>query len=136
MKGDRYWKANGRGTRPKNPDAKTPPWKLSQQRRWRVANPLRYMLNMCRSRAKMRGIYFSLTLADLGEPPEFCPVLGMRLKYFGESTRNSPDAASIDRIVNTEGYIPGNVVIVSRRANELKRDATPQELRALADFYS
>lgn len=136
MKGDSYWKRNGRGTRPKDPNAKTPPWKLSQQRRWRTENPLRYMVNMCRSRAKMRGIEFRITVADLGEPPEFCPVLGMRLKYFGESTKGGPDSASIDRIVNSEGYVPGNVMIISRRANELKRDATPEELRRLADFYS
>ena len=134
-----YWRNTGRGVRRRKPNAKTPVPKLSQQRRWRIKNPLRYMVNMARCRAKAKGIPFTITAADLGEPPEFCPVLGLKLRYFGDSVRDGPEAAntaSIDRIVNTEGYVPGNVMIISRRANELKRDATPAELRKLADFYN
>jgi hypothetical protein len=31
--------------------------------------------------------------------------------------------------------VPGNVIVVSFRANELRRNAKTAELRALADFY-
>jgi cupin superfamily acireductone dioxygenase involved in methionine salvage len=44
-------------------------------------------------------------------------------------------APSIDRIDNTRGYIKDNIIIVSRRANILKKDATIDELRKLANYY-
>lgn len=66
--------------------------------------------------------------------PEFCPVLGLRLQHgSGKATDASP---SLDRIDNTKGYVQGNVMVVSNRANLLKRDATPDELQRLAAFYA
>jgi len=50
----------------------------------------------------------------------------------GGNNNNSP---SLDRIDNTKGYTPDNVVVVSNRANSIKRDATPDELMAVAKFY-
>ena len=47
-------------------------------------------------------------------------------------TDNSP---SLDRIVPELGYIPSNVVVISYKANAIKRNATPQEIRRVADFY-
>jgi hypothetical protein len=41
-----------------------------------------------------------------------------------------------DIIDNSQGYIPGNVILISRRANRLKGDATPDELQKLAKFYN
>lgn len=66
--------------------------------------------------------------------PEVCPVLGIPLHREDKSTwMNAP---SIDRIKNTEGYTKENIIIVSRRANILKRDATIDELILIAQFYS
>ena len=45
------------------------------------------------------------------------------------------DSASIDRIHNHLGYIPGNVHWVSYRANRIKADATVEELQKIADYY-
>ena len=44
-------------------------------------------------------------------------------------------APSIDRIDNTRGYVKDNIIIVSRRANILKKDATINELIKLANYY-
>jgi hypothetical protein len=49
--------------------------------------------------------------------------------------RGDPGSYSLDRRNNDLGYVPGNVVVVSLRANQLKNDATVTELRQLADFY-
>jgi hypothetical protein len=43
---------------------------------------------------------------------------------------------SIDRIIPSLGYVRGNVVIVSMRANRIKTDATDAELRRVAKFYT
>jgi hypothetical protein len=118
-----------------NPDRISTVARLAKQREWRINHPLNYLLSLARCRAKATGIPFNLTVADLGRPPVLCPVLGLTLKYFGQSKKNAPDNATLDRIDNALGYVVGNVIIVSSRANELKRDATPDELRRLADFY-
>ena len=85
-------------------------------------------------RAKKRGLEVNITLEDI-IIPEFCPVFGIRLaRNVGQKTggRASP---SLDRIDNTRGYVRGNVIVVSLRANRLKNDATVEELQKIVDFY-
>ena len=40
-------------------------------------------------------------------------------------------APTIDRIDNAVGYVPGNVRIISQRANVLKSNGTDKELEAI-----
>jgi hypothetical protein len=54
----------------------------------------------------------------------------------GQSMAARDSRASLDRIDNTKGYVPGNVVVVSYRANRIKSDATAQELLRIARFYA
>jgi hypothetical protein len=83
--------------------------------------------------ARKRAI--ALGLPFLIEPehiviPERCPVLGFPLTTDGpRDTR-----ASLDRIVPSLGYVPGNVRVISFRANRIKSDATPDELRAVLAY--
>lgn len=88
-----------------------------------------------RNNALQKGIEFSLTISDLYPLPTTCPVLGIPLSYEGNKGA-SDDAMSIDRIDPSEGYVQGNIVLVSQRANRIKNDATPAELRKIADFYA
>ena len=49
--------------------------------------------------------------------PSHCPVFGMPLEIGqGVPTDNSP---SLDKIIPALGYIPGNVLVVSNKANIL-----------------
>jgi hypothetical protein len=41
---------------------------------------------------------------------------------------------TLDRINNDEGYIRGNVAIISFRANRIKSDASADELQAIANY--
>lgn len=87
------------------------------------------MLKAARHRAKVKGIEFSITVSDI-KIPAICPVLGMKLK--ARSARGPIDCSpSLDRIDSSKGYVPGNVAVISFRANALKRDATLDELKKL-----
>ena len=112
--------------------------KTEASRLWKINNPekaqtwygqwrgtSRYLLGKAKSRAKALGLDFSITLQDI-PVPVFCPVLGIPL-FPGEKhiTNNSP---TVDRIRLTQGYIPGNVRVISYRANRIKNDATIQEI--------
>lgn len=96
------------------------------------ADPERYLLAQAKHRAKRRGLRFSLTPDDI-IIPSHCPVLGIPLKASSRSF--DPNSPSLDRVNNAKGYVKGNVLVISNRANMLKKDATPAELRKLADFY-
>lgn len=85
-----------------------------------------------RVRARHRGLDFDIDETDL-VLPKVCPVFGIPLILgVGKQSANSP---SVDRVDNAKGYVKGNVVVISLRANSMKRAATIAELRALADFY-
>ena len=99
--------------------------------RYRLENPVGRLLSAAKSRAKRDNIRFELKPIDVSIP-EFCPVLGIRITI-GGSRHSSP---SIDRIENSKGYIRGNVIVISDRANRLKGDATLLELQRIADFYT
>jgi|ERR1035437_358752 hypothetical protein len=113
---------------------------IASYRRWeQKKGPLGLLLHQIRRGAKARGLEFSITEADFPVLPTHCPVLGIELSYVGASGIN-PRAiskmvrASIDRKDNSKGYVPGNVFIISFRANQLKSDGTAVELRALANW--
>lgn len=79
---------------------------------------------------------FELTADDI-KIPAVCPILGIELKFGqknGESERGT--SPSIDRIDNSKGYTKSNIVVISNRANCIKRDATLLELQKIADFYT
>lgn len=83
-----------------------------------------------RHRAKNRGLEMNVDETDLAVP-EFCPVLGIRIVPGSEHEHERP---SVDRFDNTKGYTKGNVRVISNRANSLKRDATLDEIEAVARY--
>ena len=92
----------------------------------------RSMWHNAKRRAKVLKLPFDLAVEDI-KIPSACPVLGITLRM----AEGSPDEASptLDKVVPAKGYVRGNIVVVSKRANRLKNDATISELKALAKFY-
>ena len=91
--------------------------------------------------AKQRANRFkhecTITLDDF-EIPAACPVLGIPLwsnvgggAIGGSNNWNAP---TLDRIDNNKGYVPGNVCVISRKANTLKGNGTAAELAAVAAY--
>lgn len=96
---------------------------------------IHFLLRDANKRASKSGLPCGVTLAELGVLPTVCPVFGILLDYsYGRSGRHADNAASLDRIVPSLGYVAGNVCVISWRANRIKHNATPEELQALADY--
>lgn len=100
---------------------------------WQKANRERSVAGAARQRARKRGIPFSITPADV-VIPEKCPALGLVLKTYigGPEGGAKPDSASLDRRVPELGYVPGNVQVISAKANQMKSNASPDELWSFA----
>ena len=83
------------------------------------------LLVEAKHRAKKRELPFSISLEDV-VIPEVCPVLGIRLeKGKGKCHPGSP---TLDRLVPEKGYVPGNISVISLKANNIKSDGTIGDL--------
>jgi hypothetical protein len=83
------------------------------------------MLNNSKQRAKNSGLEHTLMLENI-VIPDYCPVLGIKLET--GDRKNHMNAPSIDRLDNSKGYVYDNIIIMSTKANMLKKDATLDEL--------
>jgi hypothetical protein len=100
---------------------------------WLPEEGIAFLLHAARSRCAAKGMEFAITIDDLKPIPTVCPILGIRLIYGGRMRGYACRAsASIDRMDNSRGYVPGNVRIISWRANKLRSDGTLKELVAIA----
>lgn len=99
-----------------------PEEKLNKNLDWKLRNPNKFLYNSCKQRAKKLNIEFKITADDI-KVPEFCPILNRKLEF---GTQYSP---SVDRIDNSKGYVPNNIIVISQLANRMKNSATEQELR-------
>jgi hypothetical protein len=93
-------------------------------------------LNTTKSKAVSKGIPFDLDtdyILSIYPKDNKCPVLGIELAFGNEDGRNN--SPSIDRIIPALGYIKGNVIIVSLKANRIKSNASPEEIIKVGEFY-
>ena len=110
------------------------PTKAETDARWRARNPLALLVKSARRRALRQQVPFDLDPARLSIPP-VCPVLGIPL-YRNVGGRTQHDSSpTLDRLKPELGYVHGNVVVVSERANRIRSNATPDELRKIATYY-
>lgn len=87
---------------------------LRRDRRRR--RPAHELWDRARKRALRLSLAFNLPQDAIVIPPA-CPVLGLPLKAGGKRSEQSP---SLDRIRPQDGYVVGNIRVVSDRANRLK----------------
>jgi hypothetical protein len=101
-------------------------------------NTFKRQFECLRQKCKSKNLPFTINFNDL-ERPEYCPVFGTKLNYGcstgidGKQTRD-PNKASIDKLIPELGYIPGNVFIISLRANKLKSNMTMEELKKILKY--
>lgn len=97
-----------------------------RQRRRR--DPVAALLERARERAARLGLPFTLRRHDV-VVPSVCPVLGVPLAAGSERWSGSP---SLDRIRPVQGYVRGNVRVISDRANRLKGACTREQAKERA----
>lgn len=105
---------------------------LQRSKNRRQRNPAQHLLNMARARARRKGIEFSIGPDDILPLPSHCPVLGIPLR--SGNRPHDPNSFSIDRKNNSQGYIPGNVCVISLRANRVKGDASLSEIEQVLKY--
>lgn len=105
---------------------------VAQQRVSRLEDVALHLLRGARARAKAASVPFDLTKDDV-VVPGVCPVLGIPLAV--NEGKCGPNSPTVDRIRPERGYVRGNIVVVSHRANTIKSDATLRELAAVLAYY-
>lgn len=93
--------------------------------RSRIKYQERYLVRTSRANARVKGLAHTITESDI-QIPLVCPALQVPFEY------GTPYAVSVDRIDSTIGYIPGNIQILSKKANMMKNNATAEQLRLFA----
>jgi hypothetical protein len=93
-----------------------------------IANPALPMWTSARQRARKSGVPFRITPDDIVIPP-CCPVLGIPIQRGAGRLRDA--SPSLDRIIPAEGYVVGNIAVISYRANRIKNDSTLEELERI-----
>lgn len=106
---------------------------------WMQNNVAKYLWNKAKCRALKSGIEFNIEIEDI-VIPKYCPVFGTELKFEGADSQKGPryysSSPSLDRIDNNKGYIKGNIIVMSCRANLLKSNGTADEFIKLGKFLS
>jgi len=88
-------------------------------------------VSTARMRAKEQNLPFDITteyIYNITPKNGLCPVLEVPMRI------NTRYTLTIDKIVPEQGYVNGNVQIISLKANQMKNDATPAELLKFTQF--
>ncbi len=102
-------------------------------KKYMKGNQVIRLFHSAKKRAKELGLEFTLEHQDV-VIPELCPYLLVPLTniYGGKQKENAPYNASLDRIDAKQGYIKGNVQVISNLANRMKNNATEDQLLIFA----
>jgi hypothetical protein len=96
-----------------------------------VKHPDLYLWIHLKSRAKAFGLKFTLKPEDI-VVPKLCPVLGIKLRLSKGTVKDC--SPTVDKLIPSKGYVPGNVAVISQRANRAKSDLSLKELKALTKW--
>lgn len=110
--------------------------KLQQKNKklkFKINETNKYIWIRAKLRAKRLNINFNLQESDV-VIPFTCPIFGIELKV--NEIKRDINSPSIDRINNTLGYIKGNILIVSWKANHIKNDATLNEMNLILKNFN
>lgn len=99
-----------------------------QRVRFYTAPELQLLIS-AKARAKKNNLPFNIDISDI-VIPEYCPLLGIKLerKEYGKGGSFQANSPSLDKIIPELGYVKGNIMVISMKANSMKNNATIKEL--------
>jgi hypothetical protein len=97
----------------------------------KLQNLTKYLWKHAKRRAKEKQLPFTITTEDI-KVTEYCPVLGLKL-IPGEGKVHDA-SPTLDKIIPSLGYIPGNIIVMSKKANTLKSNGTLEEHKKLVKW--
>lgn len=108
------------------------------KKQWDLAHPkntwARYACKDAKKRAVKKDVPFNVTTAYiLSLLPTHCPVFGTEFQYMGNGGI-LPTSPSLDRIDPSKGYVEGNLVIISSKANNIKSAYQSKDLYKVAQW--
>ena len=68
-------------------------------------------------------------IKSLAPTEDRCPIFGITLQY--GSKEQCDNSATIDAINHSKGHVKGNLKIISKKANTIKNNSTPEEMGLL-----
>lgn len=90
------------------------------------------LFRLLKNKANRRNIPFEINYEDVIWNTH-CPVFGCKLVYDNLGNPIS-ESASFDKIDPKLGYVKGNVIIISFRANWLKQDSTIDQIEKILSY--
>jgi hypothetical protein len=106
------------------------------KQKWKDKNPKRawavYATGAAKFRALQKGLPFDLDKDYiLSICSDECPIFGTQFVFTGNK-RTTPESASLDRLDPAKGYVKGNVVVMSLKANTIKNAFSSEDVAAVA----
>tara|TARA_B110000858_G_scaffold4633_1_gene5333 strand:+ start:181 stop:597 length:417 start_codon:yes stop_codon:yes gene_type:complete len=105
-----------------NKDKVSPTFNKEKYDKWVEKDLVGHLLRSSRNSAKIRKLEHSITRDDITIPTH-CPLLGTELERSN---------VSIDRLDSTKGYVPGNIDVISIKANYLKGNSSIEDVLTFA----
>ncbi len=102
----------------------------------RLLNIEKYLLMSAKKRIKKTNLNLDIDIdyiKSIWPLDNKCPILKEKF-VFGKNV-SSNLSATIDRFDNSKGYIKGNIMIVSARANSVKNKCTLKELKLMCENW-
>jgi hypothetical protein len=105
---------------------------------WKEKNPKRQWAGTAyksaKFRAKGKGIPFNLTIDYLlSIVTDSCPVFNTEFKFSGNKVARN-ESPSLDRIDPSKGYVEGNLVVISNKANNIKSAYKSTDIFKVAEW--
>ena len=109
-------------------------WEREYLKQKRLENPEYYLWKSAKKRAKDKQLDFTIEVSNI-IIPQFCPLLQIPIVHTVGKGHRSDGSPSLDRLDNSLGYTPSNIIVISWRANFLKSDASYQEMFQLMNSW-
>lgn len=97
----------------------------------RLKDPRKSLFNGAKARANRERIPFSIAPEDI-VIPDVCPIF--KTKFTIGKKLFLLDSPSLDKIIPELGYVPGNIAVMSWRANSIKSTGTVEQHRRIAEW--